>query len=144
MVLCLKTWKSRTLPGYYPYAYIYHRYCRFLGSNLAEFYLNKGFKVSGNDNLVGGELDNLDLNRINFYQIDCENLNELSKAMKGVDVVCHTAAYAHEGLSSFSPTLICSNNVTGSTSVFTAAIKIKFEDCLLFFYGQIWEHLNTI
>ena len=27
------------------------------------------------------------------------------------------------GLSSFSPTLICSNNVTGSTSVFTAAIK---------------------
>ena len=31
----------------------------FLGSNLAEFYLNKGFKVSGNDNLVGGELDNL-------------------------------------------------------------------------------------
>ena len=99
MVLCLKTWKSRTLPGYYPYAYIYHRYCGFLGSNLAEFYLNKGFKVSGNDNLVGGELDNLDLNRINFYQIDCENLNELSKAMKGVDVVCHTAAYAHEGLS---------------------------------------------
>ena len=29
----------------------------------------------------------------------------------------------HEGLSSFSPTLICNNNVTGSVSVFTAAIK---------------------
>ena len=34
-----------------------------------------------------------------------------------------SAAYAHEGLSTFSPTLICPNNVTGSTSVFTAAIK---------------------
>jgi len=26
----------------------------FLGSNLAEYYLNKNFKVSGCDNLVGG------------------------------------------------------------------------------------------
>jgi len=44
-----------------------------------------------------------------------------------VDVVCHAAAYAHEGLSSISPTLICNNNVTGSVSVFTAAIinKVK-------------------
>ena len=42
-----------------------------------------------------------------------------------IDVVCHSAAYAHEGLSSVSPTLICNNNVTGSTSVFTAAIKNK-------------------
>tara|TARA_B100001175_G_scaffold312797_1_gene319387 strand:+ start:53 stop:1057 length:1005 start_codon:yes stop_codon:yes gene_type:complete len=97
----------------------------FLGANLAQFYLDKGFTVSGNDNLVGGEIENIDLKRINFYKIDCENLGELKKAMKGVDVVCHTAAYAHEGLSSFSPTLICSNNVTGSTSVFTAAIQNK-------------------
>ena len=40
-----------------------------------------------------------------------------------IDVIIHAAAYAHEGLSSFSPTLICNNNVTGSVSVFTAAIK---------------------
>tara|TARA_B100000959_G_C14906701_1_gene593309 strand:+ start:349 stop:1350 length:1002 start_codon:yes stop_codon:yes gene_type:complete len=94
----------------------------FLGSNLADYYLNKNFKVSGNDNLVGGDIENVD-KRVNFFGIDCENLDSMTKAMKGVDVVCHAAAYAHEGLSSFSPTLICSNNVTGSTSVFTAAIK---------------------
>ena len=40
-----------------------------------------------------------------------------------VDVLCHTAAYAHEGLSCISPTLICSSNVIGSTSVFTACIR---------------------
>ena len=95
----------------------------FLGSNLADYYLKKGWKVSGNDNLVGGDLDNIDTKKINFYKINCENLDDMTKAMKGVDILCHSAAYAHEGLSSFSPTLICSNNVTGSTSAFTAAIK---------------------
>ena len=99
----------------------------FLGSNLAEHYIKKGFKVSGNDNLVGGDLINVDSKKINFHKGDCENLDFMTKIMKDVDVVCHTAAYAHEGLSSFSPKLICNNNVTGSTSVFTAAIinKVK-------------------
>ena len=32
----------------------------FLGANLAKFYIKKGFKVSGCDNLVGGSLDNVD------------------------------------------------------------------------------------
>lgn len=94
----------------------------FLGSNLAEYYLNKGFKVSGCDNLVGGSLDNLNIKNINFFKSNCEDLEEMKKIMKGVDVVCHAAAYAHEGLSSCSPVLISNNNVTGSVSVFTAAI----------------------
>ena len=96
----------------------------FLGSNLADYYINKNYKVSGNDNLIGGNLENIN-NKVNFYKINCEELDKMTEAMKGVDVVCHAAAYAHEGLSSFSPTLICSNNVTGSTAVFTAAIRNK-------------------
>lgn len=95
----------------------------FLGSNLAEFYIKKGFKVSGCDNLVGGDLDNVHPDVI-FYQGDCEKLDFMTQATKdSVDVLCHTAAYAHEGLSSISPTLICSSNVIGSTSVFTACIR---------------------
>ena len=39
----------------------------FLGSNLAEFYIKRGFKVSGCDNLVGGDLDNVHPDVI-FYQ----------------------------------------------------------------------------
>jgi len=51
----------------------------------------------------------------------------MKKITKNVDILCHAAAYAHEGLSSFSPVLITNNNVTGSVSVFTAAIinKVK-------------------
>jgi len=94
----------------------------FLGSNLAEYYLKKNFKVSGCDNLVGGDLDNIDKNKVNFFKAECEDFEKMKKILKGVDILCHAAAYAHEGLSSFSPVLISSNNVTGSTSVFTAAI----------------------
>jgi UDP-glucose 4-epimerase len=97
----------------------------FLGSNLAEFYTKKGFKVSGCDNLVGGDLKNIDLKKINFFKGDCENLDFMTKIMKNIDILCHAAAYAHEGLSTFSPTLISNNNLTGSVSVFTAAIRNK-------------------
>ena len=97
----------------------------FLGSNLADFYLNKGFNVSGCDNLIGGDVDNIP-SKATFFQGDCERLDFMTQATKNkVDVICHTAAYAHEGLSSISPTLICSNNFTGSTSVFTAGIRNK-------------------
>ena len=96
----------------------------FLGANLADYYVKKNFKVSGCDNLVGGDLKNVHP-KVNFYEGNCEDLNFMTKVLKDVDAVCHSAAYAHEGLSNISPTLICNNNVTGSVSVFTAAIKNK-------------------
>jgi nucleoside-diphosphate-sugar epimerase len=51
----------------------------FLGSNLAEFYSNKGFKVSGCDNLVGGSLDNIDQKKITFFKANCEDFDVMKE-----------------------------------------------------------------
>ena len=95
----------------------------FLGSHLAEVCVKKNFEVVGCDTLVGGTLDNLDQKKIEFHKTDCLDLDEMTKIMKGTDVLCHAAAFAHEGLSNVSPKLVCENNVVGSVSTFTAAIK---------------------
>jgi UDP-glucose 4-epimerase len=96
----------------------------FLGSSIADFYLKKGFKISGNDNLVGGSLENLDP-RVNFYNYDCEDFYKNNLLYKDVDIIIHTAAFAHEGLSVFSPYLITKNVFSGSVSVFSAAVNNK-------------------
>lgn len=96
----------------------------FLGSHLAEHLLKEGHRVIGNDNLVGGYLDNVPAG-VELHTVDCNDFQGMKNIMKGVDVVYHTAAYAYEGLSVFSPHLV-TENVYGSTvSVVTAAIANK-------------------
>ncbi len=55
------------------------------------------------------------------------DLDAMTDAMKGCDLVYHTAATAHEGLSVFSPNFITKNIYQASISTFTAAIKNNLE-----------------
>ncbi len=98
----------------------------FLGSHLAKRLIDLGHEVYGNDSMIQGELDNLPKN-INFHKIDCCNYDEMSRNLKGIDIVYHCAATAHEGLSVFSPNFITKNIYQASISVITASIinKVK-------------------
>ena len=96
----------------------------FLGSHLADQFINDGHHVVGCDSLIGGELNNVP-EKAEFYQYDCCFRNSMLKITKGCDIVYHTAATAYEGLSVFSPHLITQNIVTGSVSLFSAAIQNK-------------------
>jgi UDP-glucose 4-epimerase len=96
----------------------------FLGSHLADAFIKDGHQVVGCDSLIGGELDNVPV-EAEFYQYDCCFRNSMLKITKGCNLVYHTAATAYEGLSVFSPHLITQNIVTGSVSLFSAAIENK-------------------
>jgi len=94
----------------------------FLGSHLAERMLSLGHTVSGNDSLVGGYLHNIPKDA-EFFKIDCCDMQSMIKAMKSSDIVIHTAATAHEGLSIFSPAFITRNIYEASISTISAAIQ---------------------
>ena len=93
----------------------------FLGSHLADEMLKKGHEVIGVDNLIGGYLDNVPED-VEYYQVDCRYLSTMRKLMKGVDIVYHTACTAYEGLSVFSPELVCQNTYQITASLVSAAV----------------------
>lgn len=96
----------------------------FLGSHIADRMIELGHSVSGNDNLLGGYLDNLNP-KIQFYQTDCCDIDSMTEIMNGADIVIHTAATAHEGLSVFSPNFITKNIFQASVATISAAIQNK-------------------
>jgi len=96
----------------------------FLGSHIANKFLSLGWEVSGNDNLIGGYKDNIP-KEAKFYEIDCDNLYDLTEAMQETDIVFHTACTAYEGLSVFSPNLVCKNTYQIGVTAMTAAIRSK-------------------
>ncbi len=77
----------------------------FLGSHLAERLLALGHDVSGCDDLSGGYRDNVPAGA-ELFVVDCCDLEAMKGIVRGADVLVHTAAAAHEGLSVFSPSAI--------------------------------------
>lgn len=96
----------------------------FLGSHLADRFLELGHSVSGNDTLIGGYEDNVNP-KVDFYKVDCCDNSRMADIMSGADIVIHTAATAHEGLSVFSPDFITRNIFQASVSTISAAIQNK-------------------
>ena len=74
--------------------------------------------------MLGGYEDNVPKN-IEFHKGDCCDFEKIQSIIKGVDVVYHCAATAHEGLSVFSPFEITKNNYLASVSIFSAAVNEK-------------------
>jgi UDP-glucose 4-epimerase len=96
----------------------------FLGSHLSEQLSDIGHEVIGIDNMIGGYKDNIPKN-IKFHKIDCCDFEKIKEVMKGIEIVYHCAATAHEGLSVFSPYEITKNNYLASVSIFSAAVNEK-------------------
>jgi UDP-glucose 4-epimerase len=96
----------------------------FLGSHLADRFIELGHTVSGNDTLIGGYEDNVNPEAV-LYKVDCCDRARMTEILKDTDIVIHAAATAHEGLSVVSPDFITKNIFQASVSVISAALANK-------------------
>lgn len=96
----------------------------FMGSHLADSFLEKGWQVSGVDNLVGGYIENIPAG-VNFHNLDLDNLDSIKDLFYDVDLVVHAACTAYEGLSVFSPSLVVRNTLQITTNVMSASIRAQ-------------------
>jgi UDP-glucose 4-epimerase len=101
----------------------------FLGSHLAEYFVNNGDFVVGIDDMSGGSWNNVkawqrDTKQTYFIQLNCcdyKHMREICDEYQ-FDIVYHCACLPHEGLSVFSPHLITKSVYNASVAVFSAAI----------------------
>jgi dTDP-glucose 4,6-dehydratase len=97
----------------------------FIGSNLVEHLIEKGFEVRVLDNVSTGNSDNLTefQDRIDFFKGDIKSLEDVVKACESVDGVFHQAALPSVTRSVKAPLETNENNVVGSLNVLEACRK---------------------
>jgi len=95
----------------------------FLGSHLAEKFLDEGHQVIGVDSLIGGYPDNVP-DGARFYVRDLVTDSVLD-LLDDVDLVIHAACTPYEGLSVFSPALVVSNTTQATTELLSQSIQAK-------------------
>jgi nucleoside-diphosphate-sugar epimerase len=91
----------------------------FLGINLVRYLLKKNYKIRTFDLLPFDYEDVKD--KIEHVQGDIRNKRQVNKAMKGIDIVVHTAA----ALPLYSKKDILSTDIDGTTNVIASAYKNK-------------------
>lgn len=94
----------------------------FLGSHLAENFLQEGHSVVGIDNLIGGYKSNIP-DGVVFYEEDLADFDKVKDIFLNIDLVIHTACTAYEGLSVFSPSLITKNTFHITSVALSASVR---------------------
>jgi UDP-glucose 4-epimerase len=93
----------------------------FIGSNLAETLIKKGFDLTIIDDLSTGLLANIDRKNSEFKRISITDSKELRKALKGVKTIFHLGARGSVPRSIKNPVATHEVNATGTLNVLEAA-----------------------
>lgn len=97
----------------------------FIGSNIVEAILEKGYDVRVLDNLSTGHIENIqpfmDDSHFTFIQDDIRDLDICMKATDGVDYVCHEAAWGSVPRSIEMPLLYEEINIRGTLNMMEAS-----------------------
>ena len=97
----------------------------FIGSNLCEYFVNKGHKVVCLDNLSTGFIHNIEpllsCENFSFIQGDIRDLETCKISVKGCDVVLHEAALGSVPRSINDPIATNATNIDGFLNMLVAA-----------------------
>jgi UDP-glucose 4-epimerase len=95
----------------------------FIGSHIAFALLDQGADVRILDNFSSGKRENLQGLDVESIEGDLRDSNKVTDAVKGVDIVCHEAAFVSVPESMEKPQECFDINVTGTSILFEAARK---------------------
>ena len=97
----------------------------FIGSNLCEELLARGYRVRALDDFSTGKRENIEAflnnNRFELIEGDIKELETCMKACEGVNYVLHQAAWGSVPRSIEMPLFYCANNITGTLNMLEAA-----------------------
>lgn len=98
----------------------------FLGSHLAQAFLDMGWQVRGIDNLLGGTKENVPAG-VEFMVADCREPDEYASLLQGSQLVYHCAAAAYDGLSVFAPLFVHEHTCSASVALASASVEASVE-----------------
>lgn len=103
----------------------------FIGSNLAEYFINKNYEVVGLDNFETGfrhNISELESNQyFQFIEGDIRKIDDCKKALKNIDYVLHQAALGSVPRSIKDPINTNSANIDGFLNMLIAARDAKIK-----------------
>ena len=106
----------------------------FIGSHIVEEFINDGeYKIIVVDNLSSGKIENIDLDKIDFYKVDIreeEKLEEIFQKYQPIDYVIHEAAQVSVGASVKDPKHDADQNIMGLLNVLNLCKKYKVKKML--------------
>ena len=109
----------------------------FIGSNLAERLLKKGYSVIGIDNLSYGVEEQIP-KEVKFHQLDIRS-EKIYPLFKGIDYVYHLAAKNCISDCQIDPVETADINVRGTINVFEAARKAKIKKLIYAESSAVYE-----
>lgn len=95
----------------------------FIGSNIAEELIKRGEKVRIIDNFSTGKMENIEefKDKIELIEGDLKNINDVKKAVEGIDYILHQAALSSVPRSVEDPLSSNANNIDGTLNLLVVA-----------------------
>ena len=120
----------------------------FIGSNIVDALVEKGYKVGVLDSLVTGSKSNvsnlISENRITFHEGDITNHELVANTVKDYDAVIHEAALVSVTRSVENPQLTNSVNVDGTVNLLKASVDSKIQTFVYASSSSVYGDTETL